>query len=219
MRSDDAPLACTRSVSLKASYPGMQFTAISAEDIQADGFNEAVQAFAASTARRILHLNDDAEGSLCSFESFFRDHGWDCPLRKQISAAAKRGFPSAPTPVLALLALEAATGALMGVQDLHGVSSGVQIDVLGAPETFIGMRGKTIPCRSGEIVVRDEKGIVASLFQGPDERTAVRPESRGLLFYVFDTGAGLGPYHHAVADTVASLVSPHAERFHIIRAM
>src|SRR5215469_7028086 len=91
MRPDAAPLACTRSASLKASYPGMQFTTILAEDIRADGFSEAVRVFAASTARRVTQLNEDAEGSLRSFEGFFRDHGWDCPLRKQISAAAKRG--------------------------------------------------------------------------------------------------------------------------------
>lgn len=86
----------------------------------------------------------------------------------------------------------------MGVQDLRKVSSGVEIDGLGAPETFIGMRGKTIPCRSGEIVVGDDKGIIASFFQGPDERTVVRPDSRALLFYVF---------------------SPYTERANIMRAI
>jgi DNA/RNA-binding domain of Phe-tRNA-synthetase-like protein len=42
-----------------------------------------------------------------------------------------------------------------------------------------------IVCREEEIALRDETGIVCSLFQGPDYRTRVDPTSKDIVVYVF----------------------------------
>jgi DNA/RNA-binding domain of Phe-tRNA-synthetase-like protein len=42
-----------------------------------------------------------------------------------------------------------------------------------------------IYCKKEEIVLRDETGIVCSLFQGPDFRTKVDASSKNIVVYVF----------------------------------
>jgi DNA/RNA-binding domain of Phe-tRNA-synthetase-like protein len=51
-----------------------------------------------------------------------------------------------------------------------------------------------IRCKEDEIVLRDGKGIVCSLFQGPDFKTRVEPASNNIVVYVF-TAPGILDEH------------------------
>ena len=42
-----------------------------------------------------------------------------------------------------------------------------------------------IRCKKEEIVLRDEEGIVCSLFQGPDFWTRIETSSKNIVVYVF----------------------------------
>lgn len=195
------PIECTRSAALVALYPAMRFTAVTATDVHLDAFKKQVSAFAERTVESLSTRDESRQMNLVEFERFFKVSQQEFPLTRQIASAASRGFPPVPAPVLALLALEAATGILMGVQNLDAIDSFITLDCLESTESFIGMRGERVTSAMGEMVVRDKQGIIASLFRGPDKRTAVQPNGRNLLFYVFDTDTGLGESHdHAVAE-------------------
>jgi hypothetical protein len=194
-------IECTRSAALVAVYPAMRFTAVIATDVNPGTFQRQVRAFADNTAKELSVKGEARESNLIEFERFFRATGQEFPLTKQIASAASRGFPPVQSPVLALLALEAATGILMGVQNLDAIDSFITLDRLESTESFVGMRGERVTCTAGQIVVRDKQSIIASLFHGPDKRTAVQPNGRNLIFYVFDTDTGLGESHdRAVAE-------------------
>lgn len=201
-------IECTRSATLVALYPAMRFTAVTATDVNPGAFKEKVRAFADSTAKSLSTKDEARKINLVEFERFFKANEQKFPLTKQIASAASRGFPLVPDPVLALLALEAATGILMGVQNLDAVDSFVTLDCLESAESFIGMRGERVTSSRGQIVVRDKQGIIASLFRGPDKRTAVQPDGRNLLFYVFDTDTGLGEGHDRAVAKITRLFPP-----------
>lgn len=192
------------------AYPGMQFAAIAAQGVDYADFRTAAIQFASQVQLNLAQPSDRVQDNLNAFTNFFARYGVDSPLNRQIATAAKHGFPTgAPAPILALLALEAATGVLMGVQNLDAVKSYVQLDVTVSPESFLHLNGKTVTCSTGEIVVRDADGIIASHLRGPDSRTAVSQESRNLLFYVFDAHPSIGVVAHARAcESVKSLLAP-----------
>jgi hypothetical protein len=198
-------IGCFRSNSVISIYPAMRFTAVTAEGIQPSAFKKRVSEFAMLISASLKDKDPSRESCLQEFERFFRVHQHSFPLNKQIMGAAARGFPPAPGPVLALLALEAATGVLMGVQDLDTIEGHITLDALQARESFTGMRGKDVICSPGEVVVRDDKAIIASLFQGPDRRTAVKSDSRNILFYVFDTDTSLDTRHEHAVTMVTDL--------------
>ena len=201
-------IACRTTPRLAGEFPGMQFGVVIATQVDAEAFEGAAGEFAARVAGDLQHLSQDIQRNLAAFEGFFARYGQRCPLRSQISKAGRRGFPSSlPAPILALLALEASTGVLMGVQDMNAMCDYLELDVLSAPQGFLGMNGKTINCLAGEVVVRDGLDIVASLLRGPDRRTAVSTSSVNLLFYVFDAYPSLGAGHAAAVEAVESLAS------------
>jgi hypothetical protein len=211
-------IECTRSPALVALYPAMSFTAVTATDVNPGAFKMQVCAFAERTVKSLSVKDESRRMNLMAFERFFKANEQEFPLTKQIVRAASRGFPRVPDPVLALLALEAATGILMGVQNLDAIDSFITLDCLESTESFIGMRGERVTCATGQIVVRDKESIIASLFRGPDKRTAVQPNGRNLLFYVFDTDTGLGEGHDRAVAEIARLFPPDVGEASVLSA-
>lgn len=211
-------IECRRSATLVALYPAMRFTAVTATDVNPGAFEEQVRAFAARTAKSLSAKDGSRRTNLVEFERFFKVNEQEFPLTKQVARAASRGFPPVPSPVLALLALEAATGILMGVQNLDAIDSFITLDCLESTESFIGMRGERVTSTMGQIVVRDKQSIIASLFHGPDKRTAVEPDGRNLLFYVFDTETGLGESHDRAVDQITRLFPPNVGAASVLTA-
>lgn len=106
----------------------------------------------------------------------------------------------------------------MGVQNLDAVDSFITLDCLESAESFIGMRGERVTSATGQIVVRDKQSIIASLFRGPDKRTAVQPNGRNLLFYVFDTDTGLGESHDRAVAEITRLFPSGAGQASVLTA-
>lgn len=134
----------------------------------------------------IIRDRTSIKASIDTFVSWFRSAGHKCPLSRQFDRSITQGLPSGPAVVAALLYCEMTTGVLLGVQDLHAVDGTVRFDFAKDGERFDGFRGE-VRCAQNEPVVRDDRGIIASVFQGPDLRTSVKEETRALMFYVFDS--------------------------------
>jgi len=73
----------------------------------------------------------------------------------------------------------------MAIQDLNRFEGEWKLDLSREGEMFQGVSGKTIRCKEGEIILRDEEAIVCSLFQGPDFKTRVEAVSKDIAVYVF----------------------------------
>jgi hypothetical protein len=200
-----------RTPRLAEIHPEMRFSTITATGLDAARFAERADRLAATVRDELREPRPEVAETVAGFAEYFSAHGHAFPLRQQIARAAKRGFPKAPAPVLALLAAEAGTGVLMGVQDADAVDGWPCLDVARGGEQFTGMRDAVLTCADLEVVVRDGSGIIASLLQGPDQRTALTPQTRSLEFYVFDTPDGLGKRHDAAVELLTGLVSGAAE--------
>jgi DNA/RNA-binding domain of Phe-tRNA-synthetase-like protein len=76
-------------------------------------------------------------------------------------------------------------GILMAIQDMDRFDGQWRLDLAQEGETFEGVSGRMLICKEEEIVLRDEKEIVCSLFQGPDFRTKIAESSKNIVVYVF----------------------------------
>lgn len=124
------------------------------------------------------------EERLQRYETFFAHNNFKSPLLQQFRSIQKKGLPSIRPVVDALLLCEMTTGLLMGVQDLGRVKGTLLYDLATVGEEFEGLRA-LVRCREGEMVLRDDEGIIASYFQGPDKRTGIRDETRDIVFFCF----------------------------------
>jgi DNA/RNA-binding domain of Phe-tRNA-synthetase-like protein len=119
------------------------------------------------------------------YDRFFKEWGYSCPLPGHFKRTIEMGFPTVNLYIDAHIIAEMCHGILMAVQDLNRFEGKWRLDLSREEEMFQGVSGKTIRCKEGEIVLRDEKAIVCSLFQGPDFKTRIEPVSKDIAVYVF----------------------------------
>ncbi len=119
------------------------------------------------------------------YDQFFKDWGYSCPLPGHFKRVIEMGFPIVNLYIDAHIIAEMCHGILMAIQDLDRFQGEWKLDLALEGETFQGVSGRTIFCKEDEIVLRDEEGMVCSLFQGPDFKTRVEPVSKNIVVYVF----------------------------------
>ena len=188
---------------VSAKYPKLRFATV-AGTIDPAQFSENIDALADNLRETITFREQEILDALSSFDSFFRGAGYHSPLHSQLSSTKKKGLPPVPALVKSLLYAEMTTGVLMGVQDGNTIDGDLLLDLAEDGESFVGMRS-LIRCQTGEVVVRDHSGIVASLFQGPDKRTQIQPETSFPVFYVFSTPDLPAKAFDYAIETVSSL--------------
>jgi DNA/RNA-binding domain of Phe-tRNA-synthetase-like protein len=125
------------------------------------------------------------EGWINLYVQFFKEWGYPCPLPSHFKRAVGMGFPIVNLYIDTHIIAEMCHGILMAIQDLDRFHGEWKLDLAQEGETFQGVSGKMIRCKEDEIVLRDGKGIVCSLFQGPDFKTRVEPASKNIVVYVF----------------------------------
>jgi DNA/RNA-binding domain of Phe-tRNA-synthetase-like protein len=128
------------------------------------------------------------------YDQFFKEWGYPCPLPGHFKRAVDKGFPIINLYIDTHIIAEMCYGILMAIQDLDRFQGEWRLDLANEMETFQGLSERTLICKEGEIVLRDEGGIVCSLFQGPDFRTKVSPSSKNIVVYVF-TAPGIQEEH------------------------
>jgi len=143
--------------------------------------------------KRRAHLAETEE-RIQRYDRFFQEWEYPCPLPGHLKRTVEMGFPIHNLYIDTHIIAEMNHGILMAIQDLDRFEGSWKLDLADDGETFQAVSGKMIICKKDEIVLRDEKEIVCSLFQGPDSRTKVDPSSQNIVVYVF-TAPGIVEEH------------------------
>ncbi len=120
-----------------------------------------------------------------TYDRFFRNFGYECPLTKHLKRTVHSGFPRYDLMVDAHFMAEMCAGILVAVTDFDRFEGGLTLDVAEDGEICQGMGRREFKTRTGEIILRDEKDIVCVLCQGGDEKTRVTEVTRNVLFYAY----------------------------------
>lgn len=119
------------------------------------------------------------------YDQFFKEWGYPCPLPNHFKRTIEMGFPIVNLYIDSHIIAEMCHGILMAIQDLDRFNGEWRLDLADNGETFQGLSGRMFSCREGEIILRDDTGVICSLFQGPDFRTRVDASSKNIAVYVF----------------------------------
>jgi len=119
------------------------------------------------------------------YDRFFKEWEYPCPLPGHLKGTVERGFPIVNLYIDTHIIAEMSYGILMAIQDLDRFEGPWRLDLADEGDTFQAVSGRMILCKEDEIVLRDEKGIVCSLFQGPDFKTKIDSSSKNIVVYVF----------------------------------
>jgi len=119
------------------------------------------------------------------YDQFFNEWGVPCPLPGHFKKVIAMGFPIVNLYIDTHIIAEMCHGILMAIQDLDRFQGEWRLDLAKEGEPFQGVSGRMIRCKEDEIILRDEKDIVCSLFQGPDFKTKIEGSSKNIVVYVF----------------------------------
>jgi DNA/RNA-binding domain of Phe-tRNA-synthetase-like protein len=98
-----------------------------------------------------------------TYDRFFKGFGYECPLPKHLRRTINSGFPKYNLMVDAHFIAEMCSGILVAVADYDRIDGALTLDLAQDSEIFRGMGDRHLETKEGEIVLRDEKGIICVL--------------------------------------------------------
>ena len=59
------------------------------------------------------------------------------------------------------------------------------LDVATGTEQYTLLRGEEQTLKPGDMLIRDQTGVISSIIYGPDQRTQITPDTRNVVFTVY----------------------------------
>lgn len=142
-----------------------------------------VRARHAGMSRRDLESHSAAQ----PYVRHYRRFGKTYHILLQLESVAFRGRPIAAgdSLVSAMFAAEMEHLLLTAGHDLDAVRLPLRADVTRSGDEYVGIGGKLIEVKPGDMSIRDGDGILSSILYGPDQRTRVIPETHSVLFTTY----------------------------------
>jgi DNA/RNA-binding domain of Phe-tRNA-synthetase-like protein len=106
-------------------------------------------------------------------------------LQFQSLVLERKPFPETPPMVRAMFLAEMKTFLLTAVHDMEATSIPVILDSADGDEEYCAMGGTARKVKTGDMFMRDSRGIISSIIYGPDERTKVTDRTSHALFTVY----------------------------------
>ena len=118
------------------------------------------------------------------YAEYFRRWGKMYPIEFQIkSLKAGRGLPRVSVLVDGMFMAELKNRTLTSGHDLDAVEGELLFDVSDEGEEYMKLNGERQVLPRGDIVLRDDQGVLASVLYGPARRTSLNPSTVNALYF------------------------------------
>lgn len=185
----------------RAAFPGAQAGLLAMADVDnppehagLDARKAALEAELAArwagSDRRAL----SAHGPLPAYAAYYKSFNKTYHVLGQLESVALKGkpLPRVAALVEAMFMAELSHLLLTAGHDLDTLELPVQVDVATGNEAYTTLRGQPQQLKAGDMFMADQQGVISSIVYGPDQRTAIRPSTRNVLFAVY-APPGIGP--------------------------
>lgn len=145
----------------------------------------------------------DADPIARAYAAHFRRYGARYPVVHQAKTILSgRPIESPSALVTAMFAAEVQSLVLTSGHDPGALRGPLRVDVSVDGDGYTRLSGRDQRVRAGDMVVRDDDGIIASVIHGPDRRTRLRGDSTAAMFGAWCPG---GVAAEAVRNHLSSL--------------
>jgi DNA/RNA-binding domain of Phe-tRNA-synthetase-like protein len=124
---------------------------------------------------------------LRAYVDYYRDRGKTYHVKAQRESVALKGKPIPRRAALvgAMFPAELANLVFATGHDLEVLEPPLRADVTADGDRYALLGGAEAVLERGDMMMADGAGIVSSVLRGPDERTRITRETRGVLFPVY----------------------------------
>lgn len=154
--------------------------------------------------------------TLKAYEEHYRRFKKTYHVQLQLESILFRGksIPAVAALVEAMFMAEMDTLLLTAGHDLDTVRLPLTLDAASGSERYILLRGEPQAPKAGDMVIRDQEGIVSSIVYGPDQRTQINARTQNAVFTAYaPEGIGVEAIRTHLAEIQANvqLIAPDAQ--------
>ncbi len=127
------------------------------------------------------------DDTIQSYDSYFKIWGKTYPIKYQINTIRKGvTFPQVSVLVDSMFLAELKNKYLTSGHDLQALEGDLTFDVSLGGERYVKLNQKEQILKKNDIILKDEKGILASILYGPALRTSISSRTRNALYFVWN---------------------------------
>lgn len=124
---------------------------------------------------------------LQAYGNYYRQFKKTYHVQLQLESIVLKGksIPSVASLVESMFMAEMQDMLLTAGHDLDVLQLPLTLDVTTGNEQYTLLRGEQQTLKPGDMMIRDQVGIISSIIYGPDQRTQITPETRNVVFTVY----------------------------------
>ena len=124
---------------------------------------------------------------LKAYSEYYRRFKKTYHIQLQLESIALKGksIPSVAALVEAMFMAEMQDLLLTAGHDLDILRLPLTLDAATGSERYTLLRGDEQMLKAGDMLIRDQEGVISSIVYGPDRRTQITPETRNVVFTVY----------------------------------
>ena len=176
------------SPSLKTIYSSIKFGSLIIHNVQ-NGKKSKVLEEQKRNLERMIQQNSmepNQDKLIQNYNVFFNRWGKTYPIEFQIKTIKSGGkFPQVSVLVDCMFLAELQNHILTSGHDLDLIHGKLVFDITKGDEQYLKLNGKEQELKKDDIILKDEKGILASVLYGPARRTSIIPETKNALFFAW----------------------------------
>ena len=130
-----------------------------------------------------------------AYQAHYRAFGQTYHVLRQLESVAFKGRDLASpggSLVSAMFAAELSSLLLTAGHDVEALVPPLVVDCSKAGDRFVGINGQERELKPGDMLMRDGRGIISAVLNGPDQRTRLSETTTRALFVTY-APAGISP--------------------------
>ncbi len=127
------------------------------------------------------------DATLQAYDAYYKRFKKTYHVQLQLESILFKGkaIPSVAVLVEAMFMAEMSGLLLTAGHDLDAVKLPLTLDVATGEESYTLMRGDPQITKAGDMMIRDQEGIVSSIVYGPDQRTQIAADTHSAVFTIY----------------------------------
>jgi DNA/RNA-binding domain of Phe-tRNA-synthetase-like protein len=178
--------------SLKAVYPDLKLGVLVINDVVNRDFDNALESRKRDAELFIRNnLLDFADlPRVKSYDRFYKKYEKKFPVEFQLkSIISGKSIPAVSVLVESMFLSELLNQVLVAGHDLSNLDGDLFLELAQGDEEYTKINGDKQVVKKDDIILKDSKGVVASVLYGPDSRTRVTCHTTSVAYvgyFVFD---------------------------------
>jgi len=174
---------------LRIAYPKVVFGSLIVRNVVNRKKHEALEKRKQELEKiiRETFVESIVKGTIQSYDSYFKKWGKTYPIKYQINTIRNGGsFPQVSVLVDSMFLAELKNKYLTSGHDLQALEGDLTFDVTVGGERYVKLNQKKQILKKNDIILKDEKGILASILYGPALRTSISSHTENALYFVWN---------------------------------